>query len=320
MEVTGRDVGKAAGVSAATVSRVFGRHPGIGAETRERVLAAARRLGYSPQARGGLKTVAVLTPSREMIPLQAHVDMVLAWLSPLLTERGYRMEIIPGKNVDLLRTGAHCGAIMLGRSYGGDDWVGRFPMPLVCVNYLGKVGGDVHAVRSDDDQAMAMAVERLRRSGHRRIALALLGSVSEGTGALRLAGFRKAMAGAGLAVEESLVRSICQENLFEQLGLLLGKGATALIGSGETLGHRLAYGLHLFRKRVPEEVSLIAYEWSGVSEYCVPPLTTLCQDVEGLARLAVETLEFRLAGGAPPSSRLLPCRLIERESVGPALV
>ena len=40
-----QDLAKLAGVSTATVSRVFGHHPNVRSEVRERVLAAARRCG-----------------------------------------------------------------------------------------------------------------------------------------------------------------------------------------------------------------------------------------------------------------------------------
>jgi hypothetical protein len=44
------DVARAAGVSARTVSRVSTGHPGVGASTRQQVLAAMQRLGYRPNS------------------------------------------------------------------------------------------------------------------------------------------------------------------------------------------------------------------------------------------------------------------------------
>ncbi|NTW41626.1 MAG: LacI family transcriptional regulator, partial [Cellulomonadaceae bacterium] len=79
--VTAKDVAVAAGVSQATVSYVINDHPGqkISPQTRERVLAAVARLGYTPSAaaralrKGSTDIVLLVLPDVPFGPLIAHI-------------------------------------------------------------------------------------------------------------------------------------------------------------------------------------------------------------------------------------------------------
>ncbi|MBS0373007.1 MAG: LacI family DNA-binding transcriptional regulator [Proteobacteria bacterium] len=174
------------------------------------------------------------------------------------------------------------------------------------------------AITSDHRHGARLAVAHLIERGHARIAC-VQGHPGTFANDERVAGWRAAMRRAGLATA----------------GLLFGAGysiaagrdgARALLESPAqptaalALGNLLALGvLQAAReagRRVPEDLSLVAFDdqpWAGVM---TPPLTIIDQPIADLGREALALLLERLGRrDAPPRRRTLPVRLIERGSV-----
>lgn len=310
------EVAKAAGVSTATVSRVFSRHPNIRAEIREKVFSVAKELDYSPRFRKNRKDVAVITPSRKVFPVQAYSDMIVAALSEVFAESNYRMELIPVQNLDMLYNSRICGAISLLGSGFEPDWSKDFDIPLVCINYYQKTCGNIYTVCSNEEQGLNLAIEHLHKHHHRKIGIILTGVRDQTVSNLnRENAFIRSMIKYGMTPEPNLIRYV-DKNLYEQVGKVIQSGATAIISSGESEGQRMAYVLSLFGKKVPEDISLITYEWPHVSEYCIPPQTTLCQNAQEISRKVLGILESCGNGGKVPTNTLIDYKLIPRESVG----
>ena len=93
--MTIREIAHLAGVSPATVSRVFSHHPGIGEEVRKHVLEVTRKHHYSPRMGGKRRNVVIITPYQSEFPAQSCVDMLLMALMRTLPPRGFRLEILP---------------------------------------------------------------------------------------------------------------------------------------------------------------------------------------------------------------------------------
>jgi DNA-binding LacI/PurR family transcriptional regulator len=87
---------------------------------------------------------------------------------------------------------------------------------------------------------------------------------------------------------------------------------TALLVTGEGLGHRVLHLLRMLRLHPGSDVSVLAHEMPGISEFCDPPLTTIEQDFDQLTATALELLESTKA-----RRRLVDYRFHERESVAP---
>ena len=99
-QVNGRDVAKAAGVSQSTVSRVMNSDARIGLDTRRKVLAAARELGYDMRPASGRWSVGVLFgfPARNA---NGYYAELFAAVSQEIEERGLHLEPIWKKfNID----------------------------------------------------------------------------------------------------------------------------------------------------------------------------------------------------------------------------
>src|SRR4051794_9999645 len=106
-QVTSKQVADAAGVSQTTVSFVLNNVTGanISEETRQRVLAAAHRLGYVPDvsartlARGRSSNIGlVLSRPHEQVLIDDYIPNIIAGLSQAVQKRGYRIlvEVIEG--------------------------------------------------------------------------------------------------------------------------------------------------------------------------------------------------------------------------------
>lgn len=94
-------------------------------------------------------------------------------------------------------------------------------------------------------------------------------------------------------------------------------GVTALIGANE-IGNALMYrAAALLGLRIPQDLSVVGWEFAHVSQFLNPPLSTLALDRETICREAVDLLE-RLLRKEPGAEDLhLPFHYIDRESVAP---
>ncbi|MDR1283043.1 MAG: LacI family transcriptional regulator [Opitutaceae bacterium] len=193
--VTLADVARKAGVSIPAVSMALRNHPGIGAETRERIRKIAQQLGYRPDP-----LLASLAAYRSSLR-PAHYRGTLAWL--INSTDGYKWDMVPHhaqffdgareaadrhgfqlEKFDLAREGKPCFAntvsILRARGIAG---ILVSPQPFAqtdltdfpwadfpAVEMARTLGAPrLHGVVSAHFRATAECIRRLRETGHRRI-------------------------------------------------------------------------------------------------------------------------------------------------------
>ncbi len=289
------DVAERAGVSQSLVSIVMRGVPGAGAETRERILAVAHDLGYRPDSRAQM-----LRRSRSRLlgvtfhaQHDFHGDLVAALyravaplnyqlaLSAVTADRD-EMSAVD----DLLRD--RCEALILLGPEAPRRTLERLAgtVPVIAVARSLRVPA-VDVVRSADAQGVHRGVQHLVSLGHRRIAH-IDGGHAPGA-ADRRRGYRDAMRRHGLAGEIFVVRGGLTEddgaagvhNLLRShapTGVIVFNDASA-VGVLDVLRRR---GL-----RVPDDVSVVGYDDSRMARMSFVDLTTIAQDVDRLAELAV---------------------------------
>ena len=315
MKIRLKDIAARCKVSPATVSRVFNRCPNVREEVRREIIMTARELGFIPHSAGTKKVLAIVTESYDSIPLCGYMAMAITALTREIFARGYSMELVPKCNVDLLRENLVAGAFALPYNEGmGRSW-GENNLPLICINASGYHRNGVYGVGSNEAQGIRLAGEHLVARGHRRFGLLTVGDPENWSNRTRVAGFKTAVTELGLPEIADCCRHAAGDNLYEPLGQLLQTGVTAIIATGEMTGIAAAYALNLFGKRIPGDISLIAFEQAGASRYCLPPQTTLSQDFENISRCALSMMEEILAGKFPARDTLVDYRLIIRDSV-----
>jgi len=315
-----QEIAKLAGVSTATVSRVFSHHPSIRPEVRAHVFEVARQHGYHPRLATKQRNVVIITPYNSIYPVQSCVDMILAELTQEFPRRDFRLEILPVNNRERLESIQFCAAVAIGAEPAEfRDWPERFAAPLVVMDRdsAGCPPG-IHFVRSDEEQGMRIAIDHLYERGCRRIGCIVHGDSETGNTDIRRAAVIRALEARGLAADGAtvLLSGPGSDKYVELVGKLLKQGADALFCPGGNAGIAVLYALSLYNRHVPDEVSLIASEQTFFSHYAVPPQTTVSPDYAAMAAAAADVIGARLDGQSAPVRTVLPYRLIVRESVG----
>jgi len=317
--MTIHEIARLAGVSTATVSRVFSHYPGIRDDVREHVFEVARKHGYHPRVSNKQKNVVIITPYNSVFPVQSCVDMILMALTQTLPMRGFRLEILPVNNLERLESIQFCAAVAIGVEESDfPKWSERFSVPLVIVDRdLKKSSENVFSVRSDEAGGMDLAIDHLHAHGCRKIGCVIHGLPGTGNADVRYAAIRKSLLKHELPADDCL---ICfsgpgPEKYVELIGKLLKRGVDALFCPGGNAGIVSLYAFSLYSKRVPEDISLIASEQTFFSQYAVPPQTTVTQDYPAVALAVADLIEEWLDNGKPESRITIPYKLLERESV-----
>jgi DNA-binding LacI/PurR family transcriptional regulator len=313
------EVAQLAGVSMATVSRVFNHHPSIRPELRRHVLSVAREHGYRPRLSLKQKNVVIITPYHTPGSVHSCVDMILMALTQEMPRYGFRLEILPVDNCERLEDIQFCAAVAIGANpHDFADWEDRFPVPLVILDREGKaLPPHRFYIRSDEAQGMELAIEHLHQSGCRKIGCIIHGDPGTGNADLRHTAIVNALTSRKLSCEDSLVLFSGEgpDKYVELIGKLLKRGVDALFCPGGNAGIIALYAFSLYERQVPKDISLIASEQTSSSQYTVPPLTTLSPDYQAMATATADIIEAHLAGNAPEIHTTLPYRLIKRESV-----
>ena len=312
-----QEIAERAGVSIATVSRVFSNHPNVRDELRERVLTAARQAGYHPRLSQKQQNVVVISPLREIYPIRSYVEMVISELALTLSLRGYRIEMLPLDNLRELERIRFCGAVSIGVGVENfANWEERFAVPLVVIDRDVPPGTDeIYSVRSDEKQAMNLGIGCLARHGCRKVGCIIYGEAGIGNTGLRREAVLAALRAHQLPVSERLVCFALADSYVEEIGKLLKLGIDGLFCPGGNAGIIAAYVLSLYNRRIPEDISLVASERSMYSRYAIPPQTTITQDYAAQASVVADLFDARRRGAAFPRRTVIAYRLIERDSV-----
>ena len=336
------DVARRAGVSTATVSRVLAGLGGARAETRERVLDAARELGYRPSgvARSlKLRTTQTLGLIITDIENPFFPQLVRA-VEDVAREHGFALLLCNATDdpdreasyLDLLVDRRVDGVVIavsgLGARHG--EWLVEAPLPVVLVNTVAP-GLPHPSIASDNVDGGRQAAAHLLDLGHRRIGVLTAGARNADAPA-RVAGVRRALEERDL--EPGAVAIVVGEPDVgggeAALGRLLAEApdTTGVIAYNDLMAIGAMRAIRASGRTVPGDISVVGFDDVAIAAYTDPPLTTIAQAIGELGRWAVERLVERLSDGAamlngeePPSraasGTVLPVRLVARGSSGP---
>ncbi|MFJ9173056.1 LacI family DNA-binding transcriptional regulator [Streptomyces sp. NPDC102360] len=324
------DVARVAGVSSQTVSRVSNGFPGVNEETRERVRAAMKELGYRPNSaaralkRGDFRTIGVIT-----FTLSTTGNMrTLEAIATSAAQEGYAVTLLPVAvpTQDEVRGAfsrlgelAVDAVIVIMEVHLLDSARLSLP-PHVKVVVADSDAGDRYAV-VDTDQAGGTrdAVRHLLDLGHRTV-WHLAGPSESYAAQRRTDAWRTALEAAGRAVPP-LVRGDWSAESGYRAGLRLAEQAdcTAVFAANDQMALGLLRALEERGRKVPEDVSVIGFDDIPDSGSYQPPLTTVHQDFAEVGRRCVQSaLRQVRESEAEHGTTLVPTRLVVRESTGAA--
>ena len=171
--------------------------------------------------------------------------------------------VISAEHLEVLEQQEFCGAISLMAQSGLEAyWGRRHAMPLVCINTSPRHLDGIYTVGSNDEQGMRLALDHLLKLGHRRIGrlggINSFGDPNNWNSYARDRTFRAVMAQHGLP--EELYAAPGDDDFADAVKSLLDRGITALIILNEGMELVTLHTLRLLGKRVPEDISLAAFD------------------------------------------------------------
>ncbi len=322
------DVAAAAGVSVATVSKAVNGRYGIAPETIARVLKVVEELGYESSL------VASSMRSRRT----GVIGVLVADFEP------FSAEILKGVGAELRDTHYDLLAYAGSRQVEGPGWERRSlqrlsgtlidgaimvtptvvsasaDIPIVAIDpHTGRA--DLPTVESDSFGGAREATQYLIELGHTRIGF-IGGRADLRSAALRDAGYRRALADAGIPFDPSLVQSgtYQQETAREPALALLRspRRPTAVFAANDLSGIAILSAAAELGLDVPGDLSVIGFDDIPEASQMTPPLSTIHQPMQSLGATAARMVVALMAGETPETTHiLLPTRLVPRATTAP---
>lgn len=324
-------VAQEAGVSIPTVSQVMRGTGRISDETREKVLAAARKLHYVPNSRaaamrsGENREIGFVINQIEN-PFNAEV---IGGVVDLLESRGFLVSIVDTRD-DRDRQSRQLEAfIRHGR--GGLLWVPAFDTSqetfdllaaqgIPVVTFLRNMRSDLDHVGIRNAEATATATRHLIELGHRHIAY--LGGVDKTlVRTERVAGYCRALS------EAHLTPSVIWDSDDNKLAGLRAMTellrdhpeTTGVVCNGDMVAMGACLGLTRAGLRPGQDVSVVGFDDIQDAAVATPPLTTMAASPHKLGRKLAKALLDRIEDPDAPAAVVeVSAKLVLRDTTGPA--
>lgn len=323
------DVAREANVSYTTVSRVINGKGYVRAATRERVLKAMTRTGYTVnrQARalagGRHQVIGLLVPELDT----SYVGEILRGIDEEIAADGYDLMLYTTHRrrtresifVNSITTGTTDGLLMIlpvdPAAYLTSIRRRDFPFVLIDHEGLDDKGPSVGATNRDGAR---QAMRYLLDLGHRRIGF-ITGNMDMDCAHERLAGYREALAEREIPADDRL---IAEGNFHKPLAfqrtrelLALADAPTAIFASNDVSAFGVMDAVRDLGLRVPDDISIIGFDDIPDARLSTPALTTVRQPMRDMGARATRMLLDRIAGKDPQPPRIeLPTELIVRDT------
>lgn len=327
------DVAAAAGVSTATVSRTFNEPDKVAPTVRERVLAAARSVGWMPHAAGSalarqrtyLAGAIIPTLDNEIFATQVGA------LQTVLTEQGITL-LVGCSNYNPAQALVQARA-MLARGVEALMIVGEAHKPELfetlaargvpyAVTYTHRPDSPHPCIGFDNREAFHRLTRHLLDLGHRDFGVIIQPVADNDRVAARLDGIRSALAEQGLGLRPQHLREGPWSIAFGRASLrgilqAAGPRPTAVICGNDHLAIGALIEARALGVAVPSSLSVVGFDDVAMAAHTEPPLTTMRVDNAEIGRRAARCLLARLAGGIEePTVALMP-EFIQRGSTAP---
>ena len=320
------DVAHLAGVAPSTVSRTFARPGRVTSETAARIRRAAQQLGYrtNPLARAlqsGRTSILALSLSDVTNPFYAEI---IRGAQIAAAEAKFTMLLVDGQESDVLEREAHDRALatveglVLASSRASDAAI-RATAKLKPMIVLNRHVTDVPSVVTDNAAGVRYACEHLADLGHRSITYVAGPDASWADGA-RWRGLRAAAAELGMASRRIGPFPPTVPGGAAAAAELSRHLPTAVLAYNDQIAVGILRSMRQMRIAVPGDVSIVGFDDIFASSLVTPSLTTIAAPLRRMGAIAVKNLVAILNGARPSCAEplVVPTRLIERESTGPA--
>ncbi|KHF38015.1 LacI family DNA-binding transcriptional regulator [Halalkalibacter okhensis] len=332
-----KDVAKLAGVSEATVSRVFNNVTPLREETKRKVLDAAKQLNYYPNAiaqsfaKGKSRNIGVIVPFLPKIHLLStyYFSEILSGIGMKLGERDYGLLLLfqpPNEKKDyvqLFHKQKVDGVIILGSqdTPGETESLNKlheqgFPYCLVNQTFA---NFPFHSIDAQHYEGSYAAVSLLVEKGLKRIAF-LNGPMRFSNSYERFAGYKDALKEAGITCSSNL---LFEGNYSRTSGLKTAEQMAnymseidAVFSANDRMAVGLIHGLSELGYQVGQNYAIIGYDDSDIASLMKPQLSSVRVPLFDMGQQAAEKVLAMLDEGIhSPTQVRLPVTIIERDSI-----
>ncbi|MFL6559983.1 MAG: LacI family DNA-binding transcriptional regulator [Bacillus sp. (in: firmicutes)] len=334
-----KDVAKLAGVSEATVSRVFNNIGPLREDTKQKVLKAAQHLNYHPNAiaqsfaRGKSNNIGVIVPYLQRVNVMTthYFSELLSGIGEKLGECGFGLLLLfqspdePKDYLKLFHTQKVDGCIILGSKAGPGEVealneLHQLQLPYCLVNQSFS-GFPFHSISADHLDGSLQAVTSLLKNGFEEI-IFLNGPTEFSNSIDRFKGYEAALMNAGIPFNPQLV---FQGNYSRKSGLQAAPCIASLLpeiqaifAGNDRMAIGLMQGLDELGYQAGRDYALIGYDDSEISRMTSPPLSTVHVPLFEMGQLAAEkVLQLISQNTISEIHEQLPVTFIERASSQP---
>jgi DNA-binding LacI/PurR family transcriptional regulator len=324
---TSEDVAAIAGVSQSTVSRVFAGNTNVSEKKRKKILAAAAKLDYKPNAHAR----SLITRKSMMIGIvmrnirNPFYSAVLEIFHNRLSARGYHLIFINSENEEIQESEINrlleynvAGVIITDAllSSSASQKFKRYGISVVLFNrYTENL--ESSAVFCDNYMAAKQIATYLVEMGHKSFAF-ISGPLDTSTTIDRLRGFKEVL-------EERKIRALTIEPGNYTFGsgfraaqelLTKNKSIDCIIGGNDIIALGVMDAVRVIGLRIPEDVSVVGFDNIRMSEWPSYALTTWEQPLEEMTTSTVELLLKEIEGeDTTPQVVMMKGHLVVRKTV-----
>jgi LacI family transcriptional regulator len=331
MPVSLTNVAKVAGVSIATASRILtGVDYPVTDETRQKVLKAAKELGYRPNL------IARSLRLEQTFTIGIIVENILSpFIPPIIRGIQERLKqhdyfsitldsnwdpVVETEAVERLGMRQIDGIIFVESCLRSSDEVSTLiDKPHLFVHRLFNSLGD-NSVVPDDCYGARIAVKHLAELGHRRIAF-INGPKDWDAATNRLAGYQEELAAWGIAFDPTLVKQgdwqVQSGYSAAQQLLAASERPTAVFAANDLMALGVVYAAQEAGLKVPGDIALVGYDDRDFAGFVRPALTTVQMPCEKMGHAAAESLLSLIRGQVKAvEPTLVRGNLVIRQSCG----
>lgn len=330
--VTIKDISDYLGIASSTVSKGLNNATDISDETRDKVIAAAIELGYSPKRRKhftGLngqfeRKVCVFIENMDYENREQFGYDLIQGFKQSAEIRNWKVDIVPSnlnaqsKNEydKFMITNGYSGAFMIGFSIHNDYsmQISKTRMPTVLFDNYILNNSKVGYVGTDHYEGLKLAIHHLHSLGHTKIAF-LNGARNTMVSSQQTQAFSTIMNELNLYVDPHLLESgyYVPDCAKYHVPKFIDRGATAIICASDLIASGAISEVQKRGLKVPEDISIIGFDDLPICQSITPQLTSIRQDRLSLGKSAMMLLDC-LINNIPISKAILRADLIIRDS------
>lgn len=309
------DVAKLSGFSVATVSKVFNHYAGVNSLTKEKVLIAAKKIGYIPN----LNAQTLVTNKSWLIGVifkedlhqglvHPHFGGILESFKATMEKSGYDIIFLNKNFSDLeLRYLEHCryrnvdGVLLASSPLPEKEAVAIEKAGFRCVS-VENAYRNIPTVISDNLGGTKQILNYLYTLGHRKIAM-IIPPLKSLAGRERFEGYKMFLKEYGIAYDENLVVE-CEEYTDESakiateqlLNKCLGDFPTAIFAGYDKIAFIIQRTLLARGYSIPNDISVVGFDDLEIAKSVTPTLTTVHQNRKEIGIQAANIMLSRLEG------------------------